>query len=311
MASRETTSATELLARTRDGVLLYGLTPPRATITAEQADAVAEATLTRLRSVQVDGLILYDVDAEADRSSTSRPFPFMPMMDPAVFLDRHLARWAGPVVVYRAVSKYTGDELSQWLSQTYRHRVLTVLVGAASRHQAMRTSLPEAYHRHAGLVRPPHLGGVVIAERHANAGTEHQRMLRKQNAGCEFFVSQVCYDLDRTRNLLSDYVYGCRDQGLDPRPVVLTLAPCGSVKTLEFMSWLGIAVPGWLRTEITRSGDPLTASYDQCVVNARILIAFCRWLGLPFGINVESLTNRKVEIDASIDLAREIRSQLN
>src|SRR3954452_5743772 len=133
MASRQTTSAAELLARTRDGVLLYGLTPPRATLTSEEADAVAEAALTRLRSVQVDGLILYDVDAEVDRASTPRPFPFMPMMDPAVFLDRYLAGWAGPVVVYRAVSKYTGDELGRWLSETHRDRVLTVLVGAASR----------------------------------------------------------------------------------------------------------------------------------------------------------------------------------
>ena len=108
MASHGTTGAAELLARTRDGVLLYGLTPPRATTTSEQADAVAAAALTRLRSVQVDGLVLYDVDAEADRSSTPRPFPFMPMMDPGVFLERHLAGWPGPVLVYRAVSKYTG-----------------------------------------------------------------------------------------------------------------------------------------------------------------------------------------------------------
>jgi len=169
----------------------------------------------------------------------------------------------------------------------------------------------EAYRRYAGLSRPPRLGGVVIAERHADAGTEHERMLRKQAAGCEFFVSQVCYDLDHTRNLLSDYAYSCKDQGLDPRPVVLTLAPCGSTQTLEFMSWLGIDVPGWLRTEIARSEDPLTASYEQCVVNAQVLIAFCRRLSLPFGVNVESLTNRKVEIDASIDLVREIRSLLD
>ncbi|HEY0814893.1 MAG TPA: methylenetetrahydrofolate reductase [Pseudonocardia sp.] len=310
MASDSTTGTAELLAKTRDGVLLYGLTPPRASTTTEQAGAVAQAALARLQTVQVDGLILYDVDAEADRSSTPRPFPFMPMMDPAVFLDRHLAGWAGPVIVYRAVGKYAGDELGQWLSKADVNRVLTVLVGAASGHQVVRTSLPEAYRLHAGLTRPPRMGGVVIAERHAKTGTEHERMLRKQDAGCEFFISQVCYDLDHTRNLLSDYVYGCRDQGLDPEPVVLTLAPCGSAKTLEFMSWLGIEVPGWLRAEISRSGDPLTASYEQCVINARALIAFCRRLGLPFGINVESLTNRKVEIDASIDLAREIRSLL-
>ena len=310
MASAETTQTAQLLARTRDGALLYGLTPPRGTTTPEQADAIAEAALARLRSVQVDGLILYDVDAEADRSSTPRPFPFMPMMDPSVFLDRHLAGWAGPVVVYRAVGKYTGEELGEWLSKADRDRVLTVLVGAASRRQVVRTSLPEAYRRRGALSRTPRMGGVVIAERHADAGGEHERMLRKQDAGCEFFVSQVCYDLDHTRNLLSDYAYGCRDQGLDPRPVVLTLAPCGSMKTLEFMSWLGIDVPGWLRTEITRSGDPLTASYEQCVVNARALIAFCRRLSLPFGVNVESLTNRKIEIDASIDLVREIRNLL-
>ncbi|MER7570143.1 5,10-methylenetetrahydrofolate reductase [Streptomyces sp. NPDC097941] len=309
MASPETVTAAELMDRTRDGVLLFGLTPPRQTTTPEQADAVAAAALTRLRSVQVDGLILYDVDAEADRTEAPRPFPFMPMMDPAHFLDGHLADWAGPVIVYRAVGKYTGDQLDRWWSQADRDRVLTVLVGAASRHQVGRTSLPEAYRRHAGLSLPPRMGGVVIAERHAASGTEHARMLHKQDAGCEFFVSQVCYDLNHTRNLLSDYTHGCRDQGLDPKPVVLTLAPCGSVKTLEFMTWLGIEVPRWLQAEITR-GDPLAASYEQCLLNARALIAYCRRLGLPFGINVENLTNRKLEIDASIDLAREIRDLL-
>jgi hypothetical protein len=309
MNSAPTATAAELLARTRGGVLLYGLTPPRQTSTRDQADSIAAAALTRLRSVQVDGLILYDVDAEADRTVAPRPFPFMPMMDPAHFLDHHLADWAGSVIVYRAVGKYTGNQLDHWLSEADRDRVLTVLVGAASRHQMVQTSLPEAYRRHAALSLPPRMGGVVIAERHAESGTEHLRMLRKQDAGCEFFVSQVCYDLDHTRNLLSDYTHSCRDRGLDPHPVVLTLAPCGSVKTLEFMTWLGIDVPRWLRAEINR-GDPLTASYEQCLLNARALIAYCRRLGLPFGINVESLTNRKLEIDASIDLAREIRNLL-
>lgn len=94
MASAPIATATELLARARDGVLLYGLTPPRQSSTREQADSIAAAALTRLESVHVDGLILYDVDAEADRTEAPRPFPFMPMMDPADFLDHHLAGWA-------------------------------------------------------------------------------------------------------------------------------------------------------------------------------------------------------------------------
>jgi hypothetical protein len=309
MDSARTATAAELLARARGGVLLYGLTPPRKSTTRDQADSIAAAALARLGSVQVDGLVLYDVDAESDRTEAPRPFPFMPMMDPADFLDDHLAAWTGSVIVYRAVGKYSGDQLDRWMSGADHDRVLTVLVGAASRHQVVRTSLPEAYRRRAALPRPPRMGGVAIAERHAGSGTEHLRMLRKQEAGCEFFVSQVCYDLDRTCNLLSDYAHSCRDQGLDPCPVVLTLAPCGSATTLEFMTWLGIDVPRWLRTEISR-GDPLTASYEHCLLNARALIAFCRRLGLPFGINVETVTNRKVEIDASVELAREVRDLL-
>ena len=291
-------------------MLLYGITPPSLTTTPARRDEIAQATLARLDSVALDGLIIYDVDAENDRAPDARPFPFMPMMDPADFMERHLSAWTGAVVVYRAVGKYTEAALNRWLSDVDAERVLTVLVGAASSHQVVKTRLTDAYRLHAGLDRPPGIGGVCIAERHAGTAQEHRRMVSKQADGCDFFVSQICYDLDHSRDLLSDYVYLCRDEGLTPRPVILTLAPCGSMKTLEFMSWLGIDVPRWLQTELTRSDDPLAESFDQCLTNARALIEFCRRLGLPFGINVESLTNRKVEIEASVDLAREIRQLL-
>lgn len=306
VASGGDAPALALLRRADQGLLLYGITPPSLTTTPGRADEVARATLARLDSVALDGLIIYDVDAETDRSPESRPFPFMPMMDPAGFLDRHLSGWTKPVVVFRTVGKYTEAELSRWLSEADADAVLTVLVGAASRHEAVKTRLTEAYRLHARLERRPLMGGVCIAERHVSTGQEHNRMLSKQADGCDFFVSQVCYDLDDTRNLLSDYVYLCRDEDIVPRPVILTLAPCGSMKTLEFMSWLGIDVPRWLQAELRRSDDPLTESYDQCLANAGALIGFCRRLGLPFGINVESLTNRRVEIEASVALAREI-----
>jgi 5,10-methylenetetrahydrofolate reductase len=154
------------------------------------------------------------------------------------------------------------------------------------------------------------VGGVLIAERHARRENEHLRMLAKQEQGCSFFVSQVFYDLDHTRNLLSDYAYTCRDRGITPQPVVLTTSPCGSAKTLEFMTWLGIEVPRWLQNAIRHSDDPLDESYEQCRAGARDLITFCRRLELPFGINVESVTIRKVEIEASVELAREVRGLL-
>ena len=86
----------------------------------------------------------------------------------------------------------------------------------------------------------------------------------------------------------------------------------GAVTVLRWSCFVGPSrvCSCWLHTELSRSRDPLAESYDQCLSNARALIGFCRRLGLPFGINVESLTNRKVEIEASVDLAREIRELL-
>jgi Methylenetetrahydrofolate reductase len=292
------------------GVLLYALTPPRLSTPPERAEEIARVTLSRLAPLDLDALVVYDVDAESDRSAGERPFPFAPMMDPGDFLDGHLAGWRRPAVVYRAVGKYSPRELAERLGGTDPDRRLAVLVGAASRDQAVRTRLADAYRLHAEVSPQLPMGGVVIAERHAAREDEHHRMLRKHEAGCRFFVSQICYDLDHTRNLLSDYAYGCRDRGEAPRPVVVTLAPCGSVRTLEFMTWLGIDIPRWLRNELTYADDPLTESYEHCLAAARDLITFCRRLGLPFGISVESVTNRKVEIEASVDLARTVQGLL-
>ena len=65
MASGGGGSALELLRRAEDGLLLYGITPPSLTTAPGRADEVAQATLARLDSVALDGLIIYDVDAEA------------------------------------------------------------------------------------------------------------------------------------------------------------------------------------------------------------------------------------------------------
>jgi len=135
-------------------------------------------------------------------------------------------------------------------------------------------------------------------------------MLAKQDAGCSFFVSQVIYDFDGTRSVLSDYHYACRDRGVAPRPVIFTLAVCGSLKTLSFLQWLGVRVPRWLQNELTYADDPLAVSLQHCLHGAEDLASFCRRLGIPYGFNVESVAIRKAEIEAAVDLAGQLRPLL-
>lgn len=302
--------AERLLAR-ESGLLLYGMTPPRLAAATEDVQRLADLTSERLARIRPDGVILYDIDDEPGRTGTARPFPYLPTLDPADFLDRHLGGWAGSAIVYRAVSKYDREELAAWLAAQDAGRVLTVFVGAASAGSVPRTSLAAAQALRAEHRPDLTLGGVAIPERHTATGHEHERLIAKQRAGCSFFVTQVVYDAEAAKNLVSDYRYRCDDLGLEPRPVIFTLSVCGSLKTLEFLSWLGVHVPRWLENDLRHSGDTLADSFDACLATARELARFCTRLGVPFGFNVESVSVRRAEIEATVALAEAVRGLLD
>jgi 5,10-methylenetetrahydrofolate reductase len=154
------------------------------------------------------------------------------------------------------------------------------------------------------------LGGIAIAERHLTKSDEHERMLAKQEQGCRFFVTQSVYDASSTKSLLSDYALSLQATRRLPVPVILTFAPCGSVRTLEFMRWLGISFPRWLENELRHSPDTLARSIDLCDSVFCDVRDYAREKGLPIGINVESVSVRKAEIDASVELYRRLCSRI-
>ena len=290
--------------------LLFALTPPRRATAPERSQEIADVTLERLQALDLDGLVLYDIDDESDRNSEERPFPFLPTMDPAEYLSRHLNGLNIPVVVYRAVGKYVEPQLRSWLGAQEPDRVLSVFVGTSSRDKPAKTSLTRAQALLSEVKPDLLLGGVAIPERHTRHGDEHLRLLAKQAVGCSFFVTQVVYDVNAAKNLVSDYRYECAARGQDPVPIVFTFSVCGSMKTLEFLSWLGVDVPRWIQNELRHAADTLDVSFEQAVATALELIAYCRRLGVPFGLNVESVSMRRTEIESSVDLAARLLAEL-
>lgn len=304
----------DLIRRIESGqgeFVLFAFTPPSLATDRERAQEIADATISRLQPLDLDGVILYDIDDESERNPAERPFPFMPTIDPADYLADHLGAWQTPVIVYRAVSKYAPDELRTWLSAQDPQQSATVLVGAPSSTKASQTSLTEAQALRREANPTMLMGGVAIPERHSRRDDEHLRLLAKRDAGCRFFVTQVVYDINAAKNLVSDYHYECLARGISPVPLVFTFSACGSMKTLNFLRWLGVDVPRWIENDLAHAADPLEASHQQALTIASELIAFCRKLGMPFGINVESVSIRRVEIEASVRLAEQLRLKLN
>lgn len=302
----DTTTLRTRLTNAESGVLLFGITPPRLSASDERIREIAAATLARLKSLDVDGLAVYDIDDESDRNPEERPFPYLPTMDPAAFHADYLGEWDRPAVIYRCVGKYTDAQLRAWLQAADSDDVLSVFVGASSKGKAVQIRLPEAQTLHREVRPELLLGGVAITER----ADEHLRLIAKQEAGCSYFISQVVYSADSAKSMVSDYYYACRERQIEPKPVLFTLSVCGSEKTLSFLKWLGVDVPRWLANSLLHAEDTLAASYEHCLANARDLIAFCRALGMPFGFLVESVSIRKAEIEASVALAGDLSALL-
>lgn len=290
--------------------MLFAITPPRRSTPAERLPAIAQATVDRLSHLDLDGLVLYDIDDESSRNPDVRPFPFSPTVDPSTYRAEHLEPWRTPVIVYRAISKYQRDDLRRWIAEQDPLDTLTVMVGSPSSGATPAVSLAEAQAMLADLKPDLLLGGVAIPERHSRRENEHLRLIAKQEAGCRFFVTQVVYDLNAAKNLVSDYRYECASRGLHPMPIVFTFSVCGSMKTLEFLHWLGVDVPRWIENELRHATNPLAASLEQAAMTAVELVDYCRRLGVPFGINVESVSIRREEIEASVELAAQLSAHL-
>jgi hypothetical protein len=93
-----------------------------------------------------------------------------------------------------------------------------------------------------------------------------------------------------------------------PFPFLPTLNP--EVYALLSMKWLGIAFPRWLENELRFATDPLARSVELCERIFAEVWDFAREKGIPLGVNVESVSIRKAEIEASVELLQLLRRRI-
>lgn len=295
------------------GVYFIGTTPPREGVTIEKVEEVADKLVARFDKIDFDGLIVYDIQDESSRTNIVRPFPFNKTFEPCHYSQILNQKTNKPVITYKSVSARDADDFNHWLDRSWEHYGVRdiVLVGSPSSEGIKTLSLTDAYQTQKDNKHNYYVGGVTIAERHAKKGDEHLRLLDKDRQGCEYFISQAVYDAPATIDMLSSYARECRAQGIRPKRMVLTFTPCGSEKTLDFMNWLGISIPEATRWRILESDTPLNESIKICRNNLNQIIEAVMPLNIPLGLNIESLTNRKEEIDAAIRLYKLLKATLD
>ena len=294
-------------------IALYGTTAPRADLPPERVIKAADKLSERIRNLPLDGLVVYDVQDEPGRSTEPRPFPFLPTLDSRVYAKLLHERTAQPVITYKSISGIPVEAWEPWLTETkddYGINFLSLVGVSASSLQGNGISLVQATQVAASHPAKFTLGGVVIAERHSAERPESKRILAKTQNGCRFFISQAIYDADRTIKLLTDYHELCLREGTTPTRIILTFIPCGRAKTLEFMQWLGVGISQETKQAILDATSPIKKSIEICCDNLRAILDQAYAKDLPLGINVESVSINREEIDASIELFHSLQGVL-
>ena len=281
--------------------MLYGLTPPKVDLSEEGARALAQKQLARLENTAIDGLVIYDLQDESGRTGETRTFDFCGTLRPELYWREYLHE-AYDAVIYKAVGNYSAEEFADFVANN--SNLISVFVGASSKNDTPRLSLAQAYKIHRELASSLALGGICIPERHVKKGDEDLRVAGKVAKGCEFFITQAVYNLENAKRFIDDYAA----LSIRKVPIIFTFTPCGCEKTLAFMRWLGIDVPAYFEERLLGSSDPLETSVQLSLDMFDFLYKYGIAKGISVGANVESISTRRVEIEASIELLRGIRA---
>jgi len=294
----------EKLLDPASAVLLYGTTPPRAGTQSDAVQSAADKLAARLAPLPVDGVVVYDIQDESGRTALARPFAFTGTVDPRRYASLLAARTGKPTITYKCVGDLDEAGWHAWLDEAARAYGFGFLsiVGRPTSGIRYPLALSKAIRLAAAHPAGFTVGGVAITERHTAERSESARLLAKGVEGCDYFISQTVYHADASVRLLADYARDCRGAGVRPRRIVLTFSPVGREKTMAFLNWLGVRIPPETARAILGAASPLAKSIEICRANLRRILDQPYARDVPLGINVESVSINRDEIDASVDL---------
>ena len=290
----------EKIKANKSGILLYGIVPPKANLDESEIFRISQIHKNRIESLEIDGVVIYDLQDESARTGEKRTFEFIKTIDPQIYYENYL-KTHKEAIIYRAVGKYEKENFTQILKKSQTN--LSVFVGASSKNQEISLSLNDAYKLKREFAPNLTIGGICIPERHEKMQNEHLKVAQKSALGCEFFITQAVYNAENAKNFIDDY----SKLGTKKVPIIFTFTPCGNIKTLEFMKWLGISVPDFLENRLRNSVDILQSSVALSAEMFDFLYKYGLAKGVSIGANVESVSTRKVEIEASLELLAKIK----
>ena len=302
----------DVLLESARPVFLFGSTPPKEGTSIDEGKETCKKFAMRSAVLATDGFIVYDIQDEGKRTTLDRPFPFRKTMDPALYASFFPSISGKDCIVYKHVSESETKDYDNWLDNACGnlHHTCFTLVGAASSSEQHKSIGILGAATRTNLRQNVAFGCVCIPERHMIKKNEDVNMFSKATLGAQWFITQGIFDAEHAIKTINDYSKLCRDKNVVPKKVILTFAPCGRQKTMTFIKWLGMHVPESVEKSILESTDPVHTSITILNDILKKILEHTGGSGVPLGLNVESLSIFKEEINGAHELFQILQTTL-
>ncbi|MFH1258002.1 MAG: hypothetical protein ABIG96_06695 [Candidatus Micrarchaeota archaeon] len=274
--------------------MMFEVTPPPRRASA----ATVEKNIERISSAiaPLDFVKYINVPEVVEENRLGKPL--FRNMDNREFGSLLSKKMQKEIVVNKITPHFKGEpEFLQWLNETVTAYGIRSIVFVGGSNSSIDYSGPSviAANELASSKYPIEVGNISIPSRE----NECRRLLDKSIAKCSFFTTQVLFEAESVKSLLSEYGEECRKGNIEPSSYFLSFAPIADSYDLEFCKWLGAAIPADIE-RILLENSSQTGEKSIRIAKSLFsdILGHCEQnsLDIPLGLNIEPLSMHNLEL---------------
>ncbi len=295
--------------------VLYELLPPPRSEIDKALSPFLHAIDKLLENVHIDAFNIPEIHGEMGQTK-EKGARTVPKGDPREFgqvLLRH--RPDVPVIINHVVVHDPVEQLSAWMEETHQTYNVSNVVFVGGESNTIHYPGPTVRqatewvrdHFNEGKQAEEQMlvGGITIAtRRHQNPeADEPLRLINKGRSGTSFFTSQIIYEAEAMKKLLTDYDALCIKSNVEPKRIFISFAPASTVKDIQFLRWLGVSIPPDVEARLVEGWIGMGwRSLDICIGILSDILSYCRTnsLRVPLGLNVEHVMKYNFELSKEL-----------
>ncbi len=286
--------------RNHEKTVLYEFLPPPKNLLEKDLASSLKIFSALVREHAIDAINIPEV-REEERSG-KRNTPSMVKLEPRVVSSYFRKYNDCDVVINRPVVYHSWNKQKQWLSETYHSygiRNMVFVGGESSRVSYPGLSVADTsktiFAHHQKDFPDIFLGGITIPTRK----NEADRVLKKAQAGIEFFTTQVLYESQKSKQFLVDYAKKCTKNKVIPKTIFLSFAPVVAPSDIDLLLWLGVEVSK--KTAEKLKTGWIGMGFRSVAVCESVFLDIMQFvkkqhINVPLGLNVEHINRHNFEI---------------